>query len=148
MFTLHYRFMPVEEELGLLKEAVDAVDKDVIPTSLETKVRLFSLISEDLHVPIEAFSNDGVEICEVGKGAEATKPDSDFSNNFTDCKAVADTASSKGTPPLINGNTQIISNSGPHQPQSIVTQDEETKGSNKLLHANSDNEGSYHKDLC
>ena len=66
MFTLHYRFMPVEEELGLLKEAVDAVDKDVIPTSLETKVR---------------------EICEVG--AEATKPD--FSNNFT---AVADTASS------------------------------------------------------
>jgi len=62
MFTLHYRFMTMEEELELLKEAVDVVGTDVISASLETKVRLFSLISEDFNVPIQAFANDDVEI--------------------------------------------------------------------------------------
>lgn len=62
MFTLHYRFMTMEEELELLKEAVNVVGTDVISASLETKVRLFSLISEDFNVPIQAFANDDVEI--------------------------------------------------------------------------------------
>eukprot|EP00956_Cyclotella_meneghiniana_P023234 scaffold44786_cov61-Cyclotella_meneghiniana.AAC.10 len=52
----------MEEELELLKEAVDVVGTDVISASLETKVRLFSLISEDFNVPIQAFANDDVEI--------------------------------------------------------------------------------------
>lgn len=59
-FTLHYRFMPVQEELELLQKVERAVGADVLSTSLETKVRLFSLLSGDFHVPTEAFINDGV----------------------------------------------------------------------------------------
>jgi hypothetical protein len=59
-FTLNYRFMPVEEECELLKEAEDAVGTDVLLDSLETKVRLFSLLPDDFQVPIDAFANDGI----------------------------------------------------------------------------------------
>jgi hypothetical protein len=57
-FTLHYRFMPVQEEMQLLKDVVDAVGDTALPTTLETTVRLFSLLSSNSHVPIEAFTND------------------------------------------------------------------------------------------
>lgn len=39
-FTLHYRFMRVEEELGLLQQAETVVGSDVLPYSTETKNRL------------------------------------------------------------------------------------------------------------
>jgi hypothetical protein len=54
--------MPVEQELDLLQQVEAAVGTDVIPSSLETKVRLFSLLSEDFQVPSGAFSNDGVHV--------------------------------------------------------------------------------------
>ena len=59
-FTLQYRFMPVEEECELLKEVEEAVGADCLPDSLETKVKLFSLLPDDFQVPIDAFANDGL----------------------------------------------------------------------------------------
>lgn len=72
-FTLNYRFMPVEEECELLKEAEDAVGADVLLDSLETKVRLFSLLPDGFQVPIDAFANDG-----IGSDRNATHKNQDM----------------------------------------------------------------------
>ena len=47
-FTLHYRFMELGNELDILRKVENIVGSDVIPNSAETKVRLLSLISDDL----------------------------------------------------------------------------------------------------
>eukprot|EP00804_Cyclotella_cryptica_P029728 CCRYP_015212-RG/>CCRYP_015212-RG protein AED:0.20 eAED:0.20 QI:1000/1/1/1/0.5/0.2/5/129/307 len=59
-FTLHYRFMLPEEELEILRKAETAVGDAILPASLETKVRLFSLLPRDFHCHLEAFPNDGI----------------------------------------------------------------------------------------
>ncbi|KAL3798819.1 hypothetical protein HJC23_004607 [Cyclotella cryptica] len=45
--------------MELLRKAENAVGGDIVPAALETKVRLFSLLSGDFRIPIEVFSNDG-----------------------------------------------------------------------------------------
>lgn len=54
-FTLNYRFMTKMDECELLKNAKDAVGMDMIPDSLETKVRLFSLLPGFRNVKIGAI---------------------------------------------------------------------------------------------
>ena len=53
--------MRMEKELELLHRAEQAVASDFIPASLETKVRLFSLVQGEM--PMEAFP-DAVD-CQV-----------------------------------------------------------------------------------
>lgn len=71
-FTLHYRFMLPQEEHELLCKAETAVGADIVPATLETQARLFSLLSRDFQVPIDAFSNDGM--CEDPKPGAASSP--------------------------------------------------------------------------
>ena len=47
-FTLHYRFMNLNQELEVLEEVKRIVGDQTIVQSAETKARLFSLISENL----------------------------------------------------------------------------------------------------
>lgn len=72
-FTLHYRFMGLKNELELLQHAESIVGSNIIPQALETKARLFSLISEDLTQEVMP-NNDGIcQVIEEARSAEGNE---------------------------------------------------------------------------
>jgi hypothetical protein len=99
--------MSVQEERKLLQEAVTAVGDSVLSASLETKVRLFSLVSDDFEVPIEAFANDGFapagESSSVGIQKESAHSSFDSEMNPT----AEATENSANTSTTRNASTEI-----------------------------------------
>jgi hypothetical protein len=53
--------MPVQEEMQLLKDVVEAVGNDALPTTLETIARLFSLLNCAFNVPDELLHQLALE---------------------------------------------------------------------------------------
>jgi hypothetical protein len=76
----------MQEEMRLLQDVVNAVGNTPLPTSLETMVRLFSLMPRDSHVPAEALTI----------GATASK-DETAENDATEVTAANDDDMAEGT---------------------------------------------------